>query len=737
MLTNQIKENYDNAISAMKNGELKKAFSHTSVLVNELQIGMYADRCNELQQNYRLMLNYYADGVIDPERKTIYNKTIARLFSLTSELYEEILFRNPTSYEYHQKRYFPFRLRFSLYTDLMDALRYFHNQSELIESNNTLNDSNIELKRLRRNFEQLLPDLFAIFWLTTRFENKERDLFRQIMSPDYDGWIEKNIVVSALTLNLRRMFDEEKLLMLLDCCMSENQKVKQRALVGLCFVLARYNSFLSFFPAIRNRLVLMADDSHTLENFRNILIQIIATVETDKISKKLREEILPEVMKISPLLKDKLDAENMLKSDEWGEENPEWQEILEKSGVSDKLMELSELQLEGADVYMSTFSMLKSFPFFNEISNWFIPFDSQSTAISDLFETDEKSVLSAFVGNNAMCNSDKYSFCLSILQMPEMQRNALKHSFKMETEQLEEMARDEAMLTPDLAAKNISKQYIQDLFRFFRLYPQHDDFQNIFSDALTMHKSFLFNILAADSDLKISVAEYYFSKNHYNEALELYNEIVVENEPSAAIYQKIGYSFQQLSRVDKALEAYLKADIIQPDDLWTLRKIALCYKLSGNHAKALEYYQHIDFLKPGQEKVLLQSAKCLIQLKKFKDALNIYFQLDANENSNIKVWRGISWCAFVSHNMAQADYYAQKTLKNDPNEHDFFNAAHIAWCMKKHRIAIDLYIKYIKIKNINFDEFKQAINNDKEYLLMNGIDKDEFNLMMDEIIYNI
>jgi hypothetical protein len=34
----------------------------------------------------------------------------------------------------------------------------------------------------------------------------------------------------------------------------------------------------------------------------------------------------------------------------------------------------------------------------------------------------------------------------------------------MEAEQLEEMARDEAVLTPDLAAKNISKHYIQDLF---------------------------------------------------------------------------------------------------------------------------------------------------------------------------------------------------------------------------------------------------------------------------------
>ncbi len=144
----------------------------------------------------------------------------------------------------------------------------------------------------------------------------------------------------------------------------------------------------------------------------------------------MREEILPEVMKISPLLKDKLDAEKLMNSDEWEEANPEWQEMLEASGVSDKLQELSELQQEGADVYMSTFSLLKNFSFFNELSNWFLPFDSSHTTVNELFQSDDRGLITAFAANNAMCNSDKYSFCLSILQMPEMQRNMLKNSLK-------------------------------------------------------------------------------------------------------------------------------------------------------------------------------------------------------------------------------------------------------------------------------------------------------------------
>ena len=57
--------------------------------------------------------------------------------------------------------------------------------------------------------------------------------------------------------------------------------------------------------------------------------------------------------------------------------NPEWENWIDKSGITDKLREMGELQMEGADVYMSTFSQLKQFPFFRQMSHWFYPFDRQ------------------------------------------------------------------------------------------------------------------------------------------------------------------------------------------------------------------------------------------------------------------------------------------------------------------------------------------------------------------------
>jgi len=45
---------------------------------------------------------------------------------------------------------------------------------------------------------------------------------------------------------------------------------------------------------------------------------------------------------------------------------------------SDEIMktmeELTNLQMEGADVYMSAFANLKHFDFFRNFQNWFVPF---------------------------------------------------------------------------------------------------------------------------------------------------------------------------------------------------------------------------------------------------------------------------------------------------------------------------------------------------------------------------
>jgi len=729
MNTLEIESTARAAFDLLTRGRMKSAFDKIKILTDELQWGTFNDQINEYIQNYRFLLQYFAEGTDDPERKSVYNKLAAKSIHLTGRLKDELLLRNAVSYEYSLIRVFPHKLHFSAVSDMFDSLQYYHQQTE---NTNFLHD--FDHKRLRSNFEKLLPDLFLIFWLTIRFEQDEKQVFRKIIKDEYQGKNEQSLIIAALTLNLWRTFDEEKLLLLLDACLITDIQIRQRALVGLVFVLTKYNKLMPYFPSIRNRLVLLGDNLQIFDNLKNIIMLIIGSTDTDKITRRMQEEIIPEMMKMSPAIRNKM-QDFTLKNDDLDDENPEWQEILEQSGIADKLQEISELQLEGADVYMSTFSMLKSFPFFNEVSNWLLPFDPEMLSVNELFKNNEKNFLTAFLNNSIICNSDKYSFSLSILQMPESQREMVSRTFQAESGQLEEIAKDENLIKPGVTARNAARQYIQDLFRFFRLYPQHKEFQSMFDYALEIHETSFFDLLSAENDLEIHVAEYYFTKKHYPESIALFDKIIENGNQSAAIFQKLGFAHYKTNQSENALDAYLKADMILPDDVWTIRKIAQTYRMLGRFDKALEHYRHLEFLQPGKLNPKMQIASCLTSLGKFKEALSLYQELEQTEPENEKIWKAVAQCAFLSGNLFQADYYAEKLNSINSAQADLLLTGHIAFCLKKNKIAFGYYQEVLSRMNDNIEMLLEYFESDEEALLKNGISKEEILLMIDELTY--
>lgn len=238
-------------------------------------------------------------------------------------------------------------------------------------------------------------------------------------------------------------------------------------------------------------------------------------------------------------------------------------------------------------------------------------------------------------------------------------------------------------------------------------------------------------MLSSNDAFKEGVAEYYFSKGHYDKAVELFVQLEKEVPANAALCQKIGYAHQQLQDYNAALEAYRKADIIQPDDAWTIRKMAVCNRLSNNLDKALECYLHLDYLIPDQKVVQFHIGSCYMALGKYKEALSVFFKLDALEQGDLRLYRSISWCAFISGNLSQAEYYLNKVLASETTSADYMNAGHIAWCQGK----VPAALKFYKLSLMNYSDtkesFLQVFGEDKPYLLANGIDADEMVLMYD------
>ena len=106
------------------------------------------------------------------------------------------------------------------------------------------------------------------------------------------------------------------------------------------------------------------------------------------------------------------------------------------------LHELGALQSEGADTYMSAFSQLKSYPFFRQAAHWFYPFDRQQPDVAQVFKQKniegEKSIIGTLMESTMFCNSDKYSFCLTLQSVPSDQLEILATEFSMQNEMIRE-----------------------------------------------------------------------------------------------------------------------------------------------------------------------------------------------------------------------------------------------------------------------------------------------------------
>ena len=180
--------------------------------------------------------------------------------------------------------------------------------------------------------------------------------------------------------------------MLLSIYQQGDDSVSVSALCAVVIALLKYHDRLTD-RKLLNQIDALKDMPQWHKDVKMIYMQLVKSCDTERVSRKMRDELLPEMMKLRPDLSQKI-KDNMGAMDiSTFDENPEWQEILENSGIADKMKELTEMQEEGSDVFMSTFAQLKSYPFFAKVANWFLPFYVEhSEVVSALGENAKKVV---------------------------------------------------------------------------------------------------------------------------------------------------------------------------------------------------------------------------------------------------------------------------------------------------------------------------------------------------------
>jgi tetratricopeptide (TPR) repeat protein len=722
--------------------KIKQSLDILSDMISYSTSGDMRDDYDDIEMTYKNMLTYTIDGIKDPERNKVYLKLIQSILSLSDRVRQDILSHNSGWHTYWVKQQAEKEMKLSGRTivETVDDLMFKSELDEWLKlTNEVLPDPDSEISRKHK---RLIKNIFNHLWLTDYYGEAESSLINIILNSGKFRWYEASIFTSAVTLSAFRTWQPEKLFHLISIYEAGQNQVMERALSGLILNLHYYNGRILLYPDITDRITELSRDRNFKEHCRIIVLQIIRSRETETLSRKLQDEILPQVAKLKPRIEEKLDLDNILPKDKNEEKNPDWAEMFSDSEEIFKTMEdLTKLQMEGADVYMSAFANMKHFDFFKDFQNWFVPFYPDHDTVNEIYRDEilgpgTNELAEALYKTPYICNSDKYSLLLNLKYLPSSQKTMMLKVFRMELEGLQQLNEEDSATDPYKVFRTNITQYLQDIYRFFKLSPYKKEFEDLFIGKLDIYNSEFFRLSCNAEEAETGLADYFFSKNFYSDALQLFLKQLNDKPSDVQLYEKIAYCYQESADFENALKFYRRAELIERK-VWNIKKIGLCLRRLGKNDEALQYYLQAYELDPDNIHTVIMTAHCYLDIRDYEEALKYYFRVEYNEPENLKILRPIAYCYFALGKLDESEKYYDRLSFGKLNAHDLINKGHLALCRGKKREAVDLYRQSILGGELSKEQFISIFSEDKDLLISLGVNADDLPILLDYLLFVI
>lgn len=668
----------------LADGNLSSAFSRLSDYASRTADYRLADQLSTLRQSYGYLLQYMMEGKEDPQRESMLADIREELLSITDKIRRETVAID--SPDIFSETFRILRLRPDSFSDHIARFRKSHAELLLAESVGN-RDENIS-----KSVEASMRDIFNHIWVMPG-NSSLRSAIMEVVTSDSVGDTLPLLMISALTLSLTGDFDRYKFETLLDIMERElSEELTARSMIGIVLALARHKSRISSIPSLIRRMDSFRDSLMHYRRFREIVFGMIRTRDTDRVATKMKEEVIPEIMKLRPEILSKMreaggDMESM-----GFEDNPEWQEIFKKSGLADKMKELSEMQEDGSDLMMVAFSNLKQFTFFNDVSNWFLPFNVHHSSLS-LNENEEKMLEDMLGLVRTICDSDRYSLALALSRMPADRRAIVPAQLSQQLSQHSEDLKEAALKSASPAFDEEVTRVVRDLYRFFKLFRKKDSFRDPFGEVLQFTDLPVVGDLMSDTEIVMLAAEFYMKRKYYPEALNLITLLLEDDSDNASLYEKAGFCYQCMKFYDKALEAYSKAELLAVPGKWLIRKLAIVNRQCGNFREAYGYYLKALDKDPENRTLLLNAGYCALHADMVAEALKHYYHAEYLKTGDIKVMRAIAWAELLRKEYDKSLKYYNRILETEPSASDFLNLGHLNLVRGNYKEAVKAYSK--------------------------------------------
>lgn len=680
--------------------------------------GELSHKAQTLKEDYDRLCTYALDGVEDPERPGILQDIASGVQVLNDRMEREEKLKDGATLYFSTLRY---RLKDApqlsqVINDYLSAIDQL-NLAELSQSSRK-----VRLELLRRS-EELEKQAFNALWTAFPLSHNDVEAISTAFSsgevPDYF----KQLMTSALFLGQLEYWDDARMALLMNLYDSDtsSEPLQIRALIGLLLSLWMHREH-PMSRKLRDRWTLLSESKHWESDVSMAMLQFIRTRETERVTRKMREDVMPDLDRFGRDL-----ARNADGTPDWT--NPEWQETLESSGIADKLREMQEMQEDGVDVMMSLFKRLKSMSFFNELSNWFLPFHTTHSSVIDMQQIPGFSCLGDMLKHVPLfCDTDRYASLEGLNMMPEESRQAFLG-------QLCANGGGTDSFTELHSREQIANAHVRDLNRFFTQFRRNGEFKNPFAQPVHLQKlSLLMPVLGKGETLRL-IAEFYFQREYYEDARQLFSILPeVEAHTKAELYEKLGYCCEQTGGMAAALNHYKLAEMLGSQSRWLKKRLANAYRSQQMPEQAIKIYEELSESAPGDGDASMEMniGHCYLAMKNYDKALNHYYKAEfLLPDHPERTLRPIAWASMLSGDFQQAKKYYDKITADQEaaTATDLLNAGHLEMVMGNYRQAILLY----RCSRAKDKDWPKAFQEDQALLTQLGVPVEMVEIITDNL----
>ena len=686
---------YKRTINKLDERHLGEALELLQELANVLGDWKLLDEVADVNSAYGLLLYYMEQGNNDPAREQQHTNFIATCYNIAEKAAQT---------------------ERALVTGTSARMRSI---SEILKDMENLELKNITSEPCEEDANkhvELYTELFNASYDSFLWNDEAAAQAQEVIDSALIAENDKALMTSGLFINCLQAFDSRKIIFFADnYSTATSSMLRIRMLVAVAFTLYTYRNRLFAYPAITSKLKDLCNNPRFTTDMQNLQKLIIESLSTHEVDRKMREEIIPAMLKSHNFNPEKFGINSL---EEISESNPEWKNFEQQVG------KLAELEAAGADIYYSTFSTLKRYPFFNNAANWLYPFEENHPGIpKQIRKTGLKGIANALLKSDVLCDSDKYSFCMLTTQMTDVQVNMI-------ISQLPEMGGYDTAIAQ--TSESTCRNYLRNLFRFFYLYSGKSKPANPFETDMSLLDCNELAEAFKDKTEINKISAYAIKKGKYDMAISFLLLSETKGFADSEVYQELGFCYQKKKSYFDAIAAYEKANALSGDSKWTLQHLAQTNRIVGNYKDALNYYRLLETAKGEDAKIAFRCGECLVHLESYDDAMHEFFKAEYLNPDMTAATRAIAWCSILTDDIKQARKYYDKLLLKEEQGEDLLNAGHAAWIDGDTKAAVELYSRaYAELKR---EEFLKRMQSDKEILKTHGISNYDITFMSDIVI---